>query len=452
MRLAAGSLARALPAAAGARRAARRRQPPGRLCGTEPLTKSTQQPQRFDHSFVILMVRDFFLVLVAVVVLEMGVRFLLVLYTFHNEKPEEVQVVADRLASNVRSIMLNKGGPVAAETVYPIIRRNHEELDLEIAIEPSPVTIESIRQTFDMVPEGIPAEWPEEGEYVQAKEQVRADQFCLQCHVSAEEGDTLGVITVRSYLADEVKHWWEEVRFAGLLNMGKILGHTVVLFLLLRVRMESILSLKSVVSLLAKSGSRTSHRAPVVSSDEFGELARDLNLFLDRVEQVIEDLSEVLRRLSEMTERLTGVQERMDERQPRLEGAVRDLVGESFDAAGHYNGLDEQWLASARSALESLLELARRERLPADERARLDALLDQFTAQVEQFERAVEQNRRVGHRLLEIDRELRAADEAFHEMARIEERMRTISARGQTLLQRLRGSDARDDEADRSAD
>ena len=404
------------------------------------LSSNSQSEQRFDHSFVIHMIRDFFLVLVAVVVLELAVRFGLMLYDFHNNEPEDVQVTADRLASNIRSIMLNEGGPVAAETVYPIIRRNHEELGLEIAIEPAPVTVISIRETIQMEPEGIPADWPESGEYVQATRAVEADRFCLQCHVDAEAGDALGTVTVRSYLAREIQHWWQEVWFAGTLGMGKILAHTIVLFLLLRIRMEPLMSLKAMVSLLAKSGSRVTHRAPVRSADEFGELARDLNLFLDRIEQVMDDLSEVLHRLTEMTQRLTDLQQRMDERQRSMESSLAALVGDSFDDAGRYNGLDREWLYAARSALETLLEIARREPLPESERERLESLLDQFTRLVEQFEQALEHHRRVGHDLLALNSELRGADDTFREMARIEERMRHVSARGETLLQRLGSS------------
>ncbi|MCH8863701.1 MAG: HAMP domain-containing protein [Proteobacteria bacterium] len=39
-----------------------------------------------------------------------------------------------------------------------------------------------------------------------------------------------------------------------------------------------------------------SFRAPVKSADEFGELASDLNRFLDRLNQILEDLGDVLAR------------------------------------------------------------------------------------------------------------------------------------------------------------
>jgi hypothetical protein len=55
--------------------------------------------------------------------------------------PDQVQAAADELAENVRSIMRNEGGPVAARTVYPILEQNWSDLGYCIAITPSPVTV-----------------------------------------------------------------------------------------------------------------------------------------------------------------------------------------------------------------------------------------------------------------------------------------------------------------------
>lgn len=385
------------------------------------------------------MIRDFFLVLVVVILLELGARFVLVLYHFETEKPDEVAQSAERLAENVRSIMLNRGGPVAARTVYPIIRNNHEEIGLEIAIEPSAVTIESIEKRFDEKPRGIPPDWPQ-GEFKQATRTIEAEPFCLQCHVTAKVGDALGHVTVRSYLGRELEAWWHEVRFAATLGMGKILAHTIVLFLLLRVRMEPLNSLKGVVSLLAKSGSRVTHRAPVKSSDEFGELARDLNLFLERVNQVMEDLSHVLSSISELTERLTDVHHRTVHCQRRLDELARDATRDVYEEAAAHSLLDAQWLDTAENALRSLEQLAAPEALPAAESERLERLLGQFRELVAEAQRTVARNREIGASLLELNRELRASGDALQEMAVLEERMRSISSQGQTLLERLRGS------------
>lgn len=384
------------------------------------------------------MIRDFFLVLVVVVILELVVRFALVIHQFETSKPEEVAISAERLAGNVRSIMLNRGGPVAARTVYPIIRDNHEEIGLEIAIEPSPVTVESIERVFDNTPKGIPADWPE-GRYQEASREIEAEEFCLQCHVTAKVGDTLGTVTVRAYFQQELAAWWHEVQFAGMLGMGKILAHTIVLFVLLRIRMEPLNSLKGVVSLLAKSGSRVTHRAPVISNDEFGELARDLNLFLERVKHMMEDLSNVLANMSELTGRLTDVHQRTLACQDRLDALGRNAARQTHEEAASRSVLNPEWLSTAENMLQTLNELTRPGELPVPERQRLDALLGQFRRLVEEARQTLERNRKIDENLLEFSRELHASSAALQEMAVIEERMRAISEQGQILLERLRG-------------
>ena len=48
-----------------------------------------------------------------------------------------------------------------------------------------------------------------------------------------------------------------------------------------------------------------------VADDEFRELARDLNSFLDRITHVIQDLSDVLANVLVVTRRLTQVHDQM---------------------------------------------------------------------------------------------------------------------------------------------
>jgi hypothetical protein len=98
----------------------------------------------------------------------------------------------------VKDIMLNRGGPVAARTVYPIIRRHSRQAELEIAIVPSPATIESIERRFGFTPRGIKPDWSE-GSHHEAKVDLVADPFCIGCHVTAEPGSVLGHVAVRSY-------------------------------------------------------------------------------------------------------------------------------------------------------------------------------------------------------------------------------------------------------------
>ena len=60
---------------------------------------------RFDDSFAAHMIRDFFFVLVAVVIIELSVRFVLVVYDFHRNQQVVTQIAAERLTSDIKSII-----------------------------------------------------------------------------------------------------------------------------------------------------------------------------------------------------------------------------------------------------------------------------------------------------------------------------------------------------------
>jgi len=74
---------------------------------------------RFDKSFAYRMIRDFFVVLLIVTLLELGISLALKAYAFASEGEERTRVTADRLASDLKDVMLNRGGPVAARTIFP---------------------------------------------------------------------------------------------------------------------------------------------------------------------------------------------------------------------------------------------------------------------------------------------------------------------------------------------
>ena len=113
---------------------------------------------------------------------------------------------AAQLANDVKSIMLNSGGPTAVQTVYPILDRNYSDLGLSIAVEPAAVTIESMKATRGMAPQGLKPRWAA-GAHQQAAVSLQAEQFCLNCHVKAQVGEVLGTVTVRSYLAHKEAVW-----------------------------------------------------------------------------------------------------------------------------------------------------------------------------------------------------------------------------------------------------
>jgi HAMP domain-containing protein len=405
--------------------------------------KHVAETARFDDSFATHMIRDFFLVLVTVVIVELSIRYALVVYDFHKNQELATQIEAERLASDIRSIMLNSGGPVAARTVYPILERNHRELGLAIAIEPSELTVSSIKAAFDFTPRGLPATWPE-GEHHEVTVPVVAEQFCISCHITAKPGDVLGSVTVRNYLSTHLSQWWQEVQLTSLLGISKIVLHTIVLFFLLKIRMEPVLSLRSTIAELAKGATDLSHRAPIKSRDEFGELARDLNSFLDRITHVIQDLSGVLANVLVVNRRLTQVHDQM--------GSHFKVIDANMTAAGD-NALRRQsidpllsrnWLDATRMLATMLQATSREARLPRDFDLHIERFCETLEEMVGQAERLASRHDELTLDLKNISGGLHEFRHFLEEMAVLEEKMRGIAAQGQTLVNRLTYVDSSD--------
>ena len=405
--------------------------------------KHVAETARFDDSFATHMIRDFFLVLVAVVIIELSIRYALVIYDFHNNQELATQIEAERLASDIKSIMLNSGGPVAARTVYPILERNHRELGLAIAIEPSEITISSIKAAFDFTPRGLPATWPE-GEHHEVTVPVVAEQFCISCHITAKPGDVLGSVTVRNYLSTHLSQWWQEVQLTSLLGISKIVLHTIVLFFLLKIRMEPVLSLRSTIAELAKGATDLSHRAPIKSRDEFGELARDLNSFLDRITHVIQDVSGVLANVLVVNRRLTQVHDQMESHFKEIDAnmtAAGDsaLRGQSIDPL-----LSRNWLDATRMLATTLQATSREGRLPRDFDLHIERFCQTLEEMAGQAERLASRHDGLTLDLKNISGGLHEFRHFLEEMAVLEEKMRGIAAQGQTLVNRLTYVDSSD--------
>lgn len=389
---------------------------------------------RFEQSFQFHMIRDFFLLLVIVAVVELAIRYVALVHDFRSREPVRVAGLAERLANDVRSIMLNSGGPLAAQTVYPILHRNFDDLGLSIAIEPSPVTIESMRVSRNMEPQGLKAAWPE-GTHQQAAVSLKAEQFCLGCHVKAQVGDVLGTVTVRSYLARKEAVWWDEVRLtAGALSL-KILAHTIVLFLLLKVRMEPLLSLRSTVAGLAKGVMDLSPRARVKSEDEFGELATDLNHFLDRIALVVRDLDRILSEVVAVGSRLGALNRHLERQLDTLQAGALGALGD-----GARRGLDTHvTVARERGAFEVLADLLD-ELAARPGQAEASALRDQLRRLRERFDavaRAVDEAAPPVLVSAAQSAEFQAFAQSLREMAVLEATMQSVAESGQQVLQRL---------------
>ena len=406
---------------------------------------TSQSGGRFDRSFAIRMIRDFMIALLAIVVLELGARYALARYEFATEDREATELAAERLAGDVKDIMLNSGGPVAARTVYPIIRRHSEQAALEIAIVPSAVTVEAIQQRFGFTPHGITPDWSD-GPHHEATVELHAEPFCIQCHVTAQPGDVLGQVTVRSYRSHRLAEWWREARVISVVGMGNVLLHTIVLFLLLRVRMEPLLRLRAAVARLARGRMDLGLRAEVRSDDEFGELAADFNHFLDRIVLLVEDLDDVLGKVAAVNQRLLQVGTEMDARIDTVQALSRDTMRRAYEIGQKIAGPWGETVSALDLVIAGRVGSPGGDGSPELDPRMQDVLRSLRQAAAVQLE-AADQLSELTELLSRLSQEVAGDSHYRGEIRLLEERMQSVAESGQTLLARLRGpeSDAGDD-------
>lgn len=389
---------------------------------------------RFDKSFLIHMIQDFFLVLLLVTLLEFTLKAGKVYWDYRSNGEAQALAVAEELASNVQSIMRNSGGPVAASTLYPILEQNWQALGYEIAISPSPTTSAAIEKNFGFVPQGIPYASMAEGENKSASIDVKAVAFCLSCHTQAGVGDVLGTVTVRNYLSRDFQLWWQDVKLTLGLAVGKIVLHSILLFLILRARMEPLLRLRSVVSNLSKAYTDLEQRAEVRTSDEFGVLSRDLNVFLDRIENLLEELGDVLNRVVSVNDDILKVQGDLRGQIDSVVRKSRALERDAMFSAKREPRLSDAWFDSVKRSVSDLGNA-----LPANqENTRVSELIEDLRAVVFNAEQQIKNSENIYIKLAELGDEAETLKGPMSEMTRLEERMQGIIETGTILVRRLR--------------
>ncbi|MEO1676811.1 MAG: methyl-accepting chemotaxis protein [Pseudomonadota bacterium] len=393
---------------------------------------------RFDRSFLVHMIKDFFVILVLVTIIEFSFKAGLVWWNWQTDGTNEAQIVADDLAENVRSIMRNEGGPVAARTMYPILERNWTDLGYDIAIEPSPVTVASIEEGFGFSPVGIPAgDWPD-GAHKSAELRITAEAFCTGCHAQAEVGDVLGTITVRNYLAQDFALWAKDARLTAALAGGKILLHSILLFLILKARMEPLLGLRATVSSLARAYGGLHHRAEIRTSDEFGALARDLNLFLDRVNRLVAELDAVLDRVVKVNDDIIAVQSDLRVGVDRVVDGMRRVEREAMLAAKVEPRLSNDWFEAMRLAITDLDDALSKGAEHAEGPARVADLTQSLRSVVGHAEAQARTSEALFGKLAELGDDSARLKDQIAEMTRLEERMKSIVEACSMLVHRIR--------------
>lgn len=394
---------------------------------------------RFDKSFLVHMIRDFFIVLVIVTAVEFSLKAGLVYYNYHFNGAEEAEAVAEDLADNVRSIMRNEGGPVAARTMYPILEENWSDLGYAIAIEPAPVTVRSIEEGFDFTPQGIPAnDWPE-GRFRMHQIDIVAEEFCLACHYQATVGDVLGTVIVRNYLYRDFAIWFKDVQLSGILAAGKIIVHSLLLFLILRARMEPLLELRSVVSNLARAYGRLDHRAEIRTSDEFGVLARDLNLFLDRITGIVSELDMVLSKVVVANDDIIAVQGNLRQTVDDVVSGVRQLERSAMLSAKKEPRLSNEWFDAVRSSIADLDDSLEK----IDDTTAATDLLATLRQVVSNAEAQTQTNETIYSKLADLGDQSETLKSSTLEMTRLEERLKGIIETCGSLVKRLKTEDGK---------
>ena len=391
----------------------------------------------FERSFMFRMIRDFFLLLVIVAVLELGLRYAAILYEFKNNEPVRVQQVADKLSNDIRSIMLNAGGPTAARTIYPIIDKNYHDLGFLVAVEPSQITVDSIKVSQGMDAFGLQQVWPI-GHHTESKVEIAAEQYCLGCHIKAKIGDVLGTVTVRSYFDRKLDVWLEEVRVAAGVLSVNILIHTLVLFFLLKIRMQPLLDLRSTVSSLARGLMDISPRTKTNSEDEFGDLATDLNHFLDRIALVVKDLDVILSEVLVVGDRLKVLTKQLDSQCREM----REMLF-PMETEGGTEGNELELVAARESGVMKMLKTSA-EKIKDKGGSRSKMIVEEYNDLLEQLhgsfselhdsvKKMAESERRRGKNIDRYDLFMNA----LKEMALLEASMQRVAKNGRETLRRI---------------
>lgn len=389
---------------------------------------------RFDKSFLVHMIKDFFLVLLVVTLIEFAIKAGSVYWNYANDGRNQAQKVAEELADNVISMMTNAGGPIAVRSLYPILEQNWTDLGYEIAIVPSEVTVQSIEKKFGYTPAGIPIAGMTESEYKSAAVEIFASELCLSCHTDASVGDALGQVVVRNYLDRDIAKWWEGVKITLGLALGKIVLHSILLFLILRSRMEPLLRLRSVVSQLSKAYTSLNQRAEVRTADEFGVLARDLNIFLDRISRLVQELDNVLNQVVEVNDDIIKIQGDLRTKIDQVVSNTRSIERGAMMSAKQEPRLSDAWFEAAKRSVQELDAALANANSPPE----AEALLQNLRSVVNNAEAQVQNSEKLYVSLAELGDEAVGLKNPMSEMIRLEERMNSIIDTGSLLVSRLR--------------
>ena len=197
--------------------------------------------------------------------------------------------------------------------------------------------------------------------------------------------------------------------------------------------MEPLLRLRTVVSKLARAYGGLDHRAEIRSSDEFGALAGDLNLFLDRISRIVEELDLVLRKVVAVNDDIITIQGGLREQVDGVVSGARRLERRAMMSARREPLLSNAWFDAVKGSIADLDgALSTVENAP-----KAAELVETLRAVVENAEAQISTNEDLFADLAVLGADTEQFQASVAEMARLEERMKAIIETGGLLVARL---------------
>jgi methyl-accepting chemotaxis protein len=197
-----------------------------------------------------------------------------------------------------------------------------------------------------------------------------------------------------------------------------------------------LLALRTTAASLAKGVMNLSPRTKVNSNDEFGELAQDINHFLDRVKQIVHDLDGILSEVVAVGSRL-GVLNRHLEQQ--LDGMRDDTFQNSWNES--QRNLSMQIVAAreagAFEVLVQTLDDLSNSSQRRDELGPLRSQLAKLQSSFSSITNAVKEASPSPELAKAQAAQYQALSQSLREMALLEASMQKVAESGQQVLQRL---------------
>lgn len=200
--------------------------------------------------------------------------------------------------------------------------------------------------------------------------------------------------------------------------------------------MGPVLDLRSVVSRLAKGGMDLTRRAKINSEDEFGELALDLNLFLDRICQVIEDLNEILTQETAVNQRLSELMTQMDDQLNQMQVDVEGTTHRVLSNIEHIPPSED--LTADLERLSTTLDSATKDQGISEETLqRLKQAITRYQDTLSQAQQVFHRYEQLGQSLIDITGDTRSLSHLMGELNVLQDKMEGITQSSQRLLKRL---------------